>query len=182
MAATFPPLRNYSTSATFPTAIRRCSPPIERERIRIGQVYHRRRNSQECSLLRVERERSLCEIHESWYLTDARLFTKSFTFVRSCQRESDLPCVRSGVRYLKGCESYPTENTLQGIKSGLLIDLLSVALLARDWSVCDLSNRNRFSLLCCWSNLCLNLASLSCCAGSWNSKYRSLNAGGGEYH
>lgn len=56
MAATFPPLRNYSTSATFPTAIRRCSPPIERERIRIGQVYHRRRNSQECSLLRVERE------------------------------------------------------------------------------------------------------------------------------
>lgn len=47
---------DYSTSATFPTAIRRCSPPIERERIRIGQVYHRRRNSQECSLLRVERE------------------------------------------------------------------------------------------------------------------------------
>lgn len=41
-----------------------------------------------------------------------------------------------------------------------------MALLARDWSVCDLSNRNRFSLLCCWSNLCLNLASLSCCAGS----------------
>ena len=51
-----------------------------------------------------------------------------------------------------------------------------MALLARDWSVCDLSNRSRFSLLCCWSSLCLNLASLSCCAGSWNSKRRPVNA------
>lgn len=50
------------------------------------------------------------------------------------------------------------------------INLLNVALLTRDWSVCDLSNRSRFSLLCCWSSLCLNLASLSCCAGSWNDK------------
>lgn len=180
MAATFPPLRNYSTSATFPTAIRRCSPPIERERIRIGQVYHRRRNSQECSLLRVEREIPLWD--SRIVILNGCSFVHEKLHLRSCQRESDLPWVRSGVRYLKGCESYPTENTLQGIKSGLLIDLLSVALLARDWSVCDLSNRNRFSLLCCWSNLCLNLASLSCCAGSWNSKYRSLNAGGGEYH
>lgn len=53
------------------------------------------------------------------------------------------------------------------------MDLLNVALLTRDWSVCDLSNRSRFSLLCCWSSLCLNLASLSCCAGSWNGKQRA---------
>lgn len=52
----------------------------------------------------------------------------------------------------------------------MLMYLLNVALLTRDWSVCDLSNRRRFSLLCCWSSLCLNLASLSCCAGSWNGK------------